>query len=151
MPNPSILAAFDRMWQHIIATLSNKADINHTHDEYATNTYVDENFALKSEIENIDLSAYETKNDAQLKLDAAKAYTDEAVANLSSDSHNHDDRYYTESEIDGQIGVLNDEITQVRSDMASQDIAALANAQAYTDAAVAEKSQVQIITWEVDD
>jgi hypothetical protein len=31
MANASILAAFERMWQHITAALSGKADSNHTH------------------------------------------------------------------------------------------------------------------------
>lgn len=38
--------------------------------EYAKLNYVDENFALKSDIENIDLSEYETKSDAQTKFDS---------------------------------------------------------------------------------
>lgn len=32
MANASILAAFERMWQHITAVLSNKSDTDHTHD-----------------------------------------------------------------------------------------------------------------------
>lgn len=31
MTNPSILAAFERMWQHITAAISSKSDIDHTH------------------------------------------------------------------------------------------------------------------------
>ena len=31
MANQSILAAFERMWQHIIAALKNKADVDHSH------------------------------------------------------------------------------------------------------------------------
>lgn len=33
MANASILAAFERMWQHIVVALGNKSDIDHTHDE----------------------------------------------------------------------------------------------------------------------
>lgn len=36
MANTSIYAAFERMWQHVVTRLSDKADINHAHDEYAT-------------------------------------------------------------------------------------------------------------------
>ena len=32
MSNPSIVAAFERMWQYIVAALSNKSDTTHTHD-----------------------------------------------------------------------------------------------------------------------
>jgi hypothetical protein len=31
MANASILAAFERMWQHVIAKVGEKADIEHTH------------------------------------------------------------------------------------------------------------------------
>ena len=31
MINISIVAAFDRMWQHIMSHLDNKSNINHTH------------------------------------------------------------------------------------------------------------------------
>lgn len=36
MANQSILAAFERMWQHIVAALGNKSDIDHTHSEFYT-------------------------------------------------------------------------------------------------------------------
>ena len=32
MANPSILAAFERMWQHVVNVLSNKSDKTHTHN-----------------------------------------------------------------------------------------------------------------------
>lgn len=41
MANLSIYAAFERMWQHVIAALGGKADSEHTHDEYATEESVD--------------------------------------------------------------------------------------------------------------
>lgn len=34
MANASILAAFERMWQHITVALGNKSDANHTHSEF---------------------------------------------------------------------------------------------------------------------
>ena len=36
MVNASILAAFERMWQHVVSALSGKSDVNHTHSEYMT-------------------------------------------------------------------------------------------------------------------
>ena len=38
MANSSIYAAFDRMWQHVVSKVGTKADIDHTHDEYCTET-----------------------------------------------------------------------------------------------------------------
>ena len=32
MTNSSIYSAFERMWQHIVARIGTKADINHNHD-----------------------------------------------------------------------------------------------------------------------
>ena len=31
MANTSILAAFERMWQHTVAALGNKANVDHSH------------------------------------------------------------------------------------------------------------------------
>lgn len=36
MANASILAAFERMWQHVVAALGNKSDISHSHGDYMT-------------------------------------------------------------------------------------------------------------------
>jgi hypothetical protein len=42
MANKSILAAFERMWQHITTALNNKSDASHTHDDkYYTEGEVD--------------------------------------------------------------------------------------------------------------
>ena len=37
--NASILAAFERMWQHIVTKISTKADINHTHNIATVDSY----------------------------------------------------------------------------------------------------------------
>ena len=34
MANQSILAAFERMWHHIVAALGNKSDVDHSHSEF---------------------------------------------------------------------------------------------------------------------
>ncbi len=34
MANKSILAAFERMWNHIVAALGNKSDVDHSHSEF---------------------------------------------------------------------------------------------------------------------
>lgn len=71
MANASILAAFERMWQHVVFALGGKSDISHTHD----------------------------------------------------------DKYYNQGQID----------------------IALEDTKSYTDSAVAQKSQIQILTWEDED
>lgn len=53
-------------------------------DTIARTSYVDENFALKSDLQNIDLSEYETKDDAQAKLDEAKLYTDTMTSGMAT-------------------------------------------------------------------
>ena len=107
MTNTSIFAAFERMWQHITVALNGKSDIFHNHDDkYYTQEHVDENFALKSDLQNIDLSSLETKEDAQSKLDEAKAYADSATSTVKDDLLNGaGDAYDTLLE----LGVLIDE------------------------------------------
>lgn len=61
MTNNSIKAAFQRFWEHVVARLDDKADVNHTHD-----------------------------------------YADSV--------HNHDDIYYTESEIDAKLSEVSESI-----------------------------------------
>lgn len=63
MANPSILAAFERMWQHTIAKIGQKADVDHDHDEY-----------LKA-------------NDIANKAD--KSYVDEQLDDKADSSHEH--------------------------------------------------------------
>lgn len=49
MANTSILAAFERMWQHVVAALGNKSDISHNHDDkYYTETEIDSKLASKA-------------------------------------------------------------------------------------------------------
>lgn len=83
MANTSILAAFERMWQHIVNALSNKADKVHNHDDaYYTESEVDTKILdINTSVSNI----YETKTDAAVKLDEAKAYAD-------SISHKHNNK-----------------------------------------------------------
>ena len=38
MANNSILAAFERFWVHVVSRLSEKADVGHSHNDYATKT-----------------------------------------------------------------------------------------------------------------
>lgn len=38
MANTSMKFAFERMWQHILSEINNKADIEHTHDDVYVKT-----------------------------------------------------------------------------------------------------------------
>ena len=59
MANPSIYAAFERMWQHLTAAVGTKADVGHKHND-----------------------DYDAKGSAQSSLEAANTYTDESISNL---------------------------------------------------------------------
>lgn len=65
-----------------------------------------------------------------------------AIDGKSDSSHSHDDLYYTESEIDSKFSSY-----ETKTDASAK----LTEAKTYTDDAVSQKSQVQIITWEDDD
>ena len=82
MANQSIYDAFQRMWQHVVAVVGSKSDINHNHD-----------------------NAYDSKGAANTAESNAKTYADGKFASANT----------------------------------------------YTDNAVTQKTQVQIITWEADD
>ena len=100
--------------------------------EVANGTLSEDTLYLTPE-EKIDLSGYATIEQVNAKADS---------------THNHDDRYYTESEVNDLISNHNHDSSYDTNGSAN---AALETANAYTDSAIAQKTQVQIITWEDDD
>ena len=61
MANQSIYAAFERMWQHILAVVGQKANVNHTHEDlYYTQTEVD------TKIDGIEESLQEVVNNIEV-------------------------------------------------------------------------------------
>ena len=100
------------------------------YDRELENGTIDENALYLTPDEDIDLSGYaletevaeiyETKSDASDKLDEAKLYTDQQVANALEGQielgHTHDDMYYTELEIDEKIAEINAAISNMTSD-----------------------------------
>ena len=70
MANSSIYAAFERMWQHIVALVGTKASIDHNHnDEYYTETEVD-NLLGNMELVTIDdIDAVCSKDDVEYAKD----------------------------------------------------------------------------------
>lgn len=85
MANTSIYAAFERMWQHIIANLGQKSDISHDHDDtYYTEPEIDTKLASKADTTHNHDSDYDAIGSATDSLNSAKSYTDSKVANLVS-------------------------------------------------------------------
>ena len=135
-----------------IEQLANKADAKHNHDDvYYTESEVDTLLSSKSDTTHNHDSDYDKKGSADSALASAKEYTDSAVSGLASASHSHDDTYYTESEIDQKIDVVNESINSKLDSSVISNYSTTEESQAYIDSAVAQKSQVQIITWEADD
>lgn len=87
MTNPSIFAAFERMWQHIVALVGSKATIDHNHDDvYYTETEIDFMLANKADSEHTHDNDYDAKGTADIALDSAKEYTDTKINGLASTS-----------------------------------------------------------------
>lgn len=92
MANISILAAFDRMWQHIVVLVNGKSDVNHTHDDkYYTETEIDTKISDinasingKADYTHNHDNNYDEKGSANTALDSAKTYTDTKTSNLAS-------------------------------------------------------------------
>lgn len=80
MANTSILAAFERMWQHVVTALNGKSDLSHDHNSL----YYTEN-EINTKLSSI-RSEFETKDDAETKLNESRSYTDEAILDLTSHS-----------------------------------------------------------------
>jgi hypothetical protein len=54
MANTSILAAFDRMWQHVVSALNKKSDISHNHNDlYYTEAETNTLLSQKSQVQII--------------------------------------------------------------------------------------------------
>lgn len=51
--NSSILAAFERMWQHIVSALATKADTNHKHNDIYYKDEIDTILNQSSQIQFI--------------------------------------------------------------------------------------------------
>lgn len=139
-----------------IEQLGSKADAEHSHDDlYYTESEVDTLLSSKSDSTHNHDSTYDAKGSADSALASAKEYTDSAVSVLANASHTHDDLYYTESEINTKIDEINTSIststTEAKSYADTGDATTLESSKTYTDNAVAQKTQVQIITWEADD
>lgn len=90
--------------------LSGKANSSHSHDErYYTESETDSLLAQKAPLASPELSgvpkaptAAANTNDTQI---ATTAFVQTAISGKADTSHTHDDRYYTESEIDTSLAL----------------------------------------------
>lgn len=117
-------AAYDKIGSANAALSSAKS---YTDEQIET---LDDKFALKSDLENIDLSEYETKADAESKLTEAKTYSDNNLKSAKS----YSDKNFTT--LKSYTDNLNDTV--------SASIAA-------TNEAVAQQSRIEFIIWEEND
>lgn len=138
MANKSILAAFERLWQHVVIALNKKSDTDHIHDDIYYKTEVDTLLTSKansshnhdaSNITSGTLSSNRLPTVPITKGGTGATTAAEALTNLgitataselnyvdgvtssiqtqlndkAASNHTHDDRYYTETEVDTAI------------------------------------------------
>lgn len=83
MANTSILAAFERMWQHVITLVSNKSDSNHNHNDiYFTEEKLNEKLSSKADTTHNHDNDYDAKGASDTALSSAREYTNTSIANL---------------------------------------------------------------------
>lgn len=83
MANPSIYAAFERLWQHVVALVGGKANAEHTHDDmYYTEVEINTMLQEKADSIHTHENDYDAKGSAGTALDNAKSYTDEKTNGL---------------------------------------------------------------------
>lgn len=76
---------------------------------------------------------------------SVKSYVDTEVAKKANSNHNHDDRYYTETEIDGKINTINTSITNIVN--GTTTVAKATSAASATTAADADKLGGQLPSY----
>ena len=109
-----------------VEQLNGKADAVHTH--------------AISDVANLQSTIDST-------LASAKSYTDSAVSGKADASHNHDDRYYTESEVDTKLSAKADTSHNHDSAYDAKGAAAdaLASAKSYTDTKVSGLASTTVV------
>jgi hypothetical protein len=99
----------------------------------------------------IDQSALYFTDDDNEDIDLSIYATVEQLNDKADKEHTHNDTYYTESEVDEKINVINASVADAKSYADGVGVTTLDAAKAHTDNAVSQKAQVQIITWGADD
>ena len=112
MSNTSILAAFERMWQHVVNALGNKSDEGHVHDDrYYTETEVD------SKISNVNTSITNIVNGTTTVKKAESATTATTASNAEKLGNQSPSYYAAASAI--PTGALANKSTVSESDLDS--------------------------------
>lgn len=92
MANTSLIAAFERMWQHVVAALGSKSDVSHIHDDrYYTETEIDAKFeAIPTPDVSGQINTHNTNTsahaDIRQKIDSVEASIPDALSDLTADS-----------------------------------------------------------------
>ena len=124
MANTSLLAAFERMWQHVTYALSGKSDISHNHnDTYYTESEIDTKISsVTTSITNITNGT--TKVGKASTADSATTATSATTASTA-----------TKATQDGNGNVISSTY-ETKADATSK----LTEAKTYTDSAVSDKA-----------
>lgn len=86
--NASILAAFERMWQHALLKFSEQSNTNHNHDDtYYTEVEIDTMLSSKADSNHNHDGLYAAIDSVSTALDEAKSYTDTKTVNLITSSN----------------------------------------------------------------
>lgn len=148
MANTSILAAFERMWQHVVAVVGTKSDLDHNHDDkYYTESEIDSKLLNKADTNHNHDESYDLKGSADDALAESKEYTDTVASGKANTSHTHsisnvtnlqtslDEKVPTSRTVNGKA--LSENITLSASDVGADAKGsasdALASAKSYTD------------------
>ena len=120
----------------ILSTLKIHKVTQEQYDQAFANGTLEDNALYLTYGDETDLSGYATIEQLNAKADA---------------THTHNDIYYTKTEIENNVSTINTSISNSLIEAKFYSDANFATANTYTDNAVAQKSQVQIIIWEADD
>lgn len=81
MANQSILAAFERMWQHVVAALGSKSDISHNH----TVASITDLTVTATELNYMD--GVTSSVQGQLDNMATKTYVEELIGDIENGTY----------------------------------------------------------------
>lgn len=122
MANTSILAAFERMWQHVVAGFGNKADVDHSHDDrYYTETEIDSKIStVNTSINNI--TGGTTKVGNATSADTATSATSATKATKDASGNVITDTYETKSDASAKLNEAKEYTNTKTSNLASTTV-----------------------------
>lgn len=148
----------------ILSTLKIHRLTQEEYDQKVADGTLDENAIYLTPDEEINLSGYATIEQLNTKSDLSHIHDDiyyteteidVLLSNKSDSSHNHDSLYDAKGSADEALVLAkeysNTNLATAKSYVDTGNATTLETSKTYTDNAIAQKSQVQIITWEDDD